>query len=185
MTKEDTRAKLATAKPEKFVWKVTIEAPIETVWNTLVKTDEVLPFFFGSVCQTADGLKPGRKMRMASKDGKFAVVFGEVKEFNPPHRYSHTMSFTQNEGEEPAFTTYDLKEIPGGTEFTLTTMCIPGTKTGKMVAGGSFIVDNLKLIVETGKPNFTARMIMAMSPLMGFMTPRISRIENWPLEGKK
>jgi uncharacterized protein YndB with AHSA1/START domain len=29
----------ATGKPEKFVWKVTINAPIETVWNTLVKTD--------------------------------------------------------------------------------------------------------------------------------------------------
>jgi len=172
----------ATGKPEKFVWKVTINAPIETVWNTLVKTDEVLPFFFGAVCQTKDGLRPGRKMRMASKDGKFAVVFGEVKEFNPPHCYSHTMSFTQNEGEDPAFTTYDLKEVAGGTEFTLTTECIPGTKTGKMVASGGYIVDNLKLIVETGKPNLMANMIMAMGPLMGFMTPKICRIENWPLE---
>lgn len=178
---KDKKAPATDGKPETFVWKVTINAPIETVWNTLVKTDEVLPFFFGAVCQTKDGLKPGRKMRMASKDGKFAVVFGEVKEFNPPHRYSHTMSFTQNEGEEPAFTTYDLKEIPGGTEFTLSTVCIPGTKTGKMVASGGFITDNLKLLVETGKPNFAAKMIMAMSPLMGFMTPKISRIENWPL----
>ena len=116
MTKKPTPA---TGKPEKFVWKITINAPIETVWNTLVKTDEVLPFFFGAVCQTKDGLKPGHKMRMASADGKFAVVFGEVREFNPPHRYSHTMSFTQNEGEDPAFTTYDLKEVAGGTEFKI------------------------------------------------------------------
>jgi uncharacterized protein YndB with AHSA1/START domain len=184
MTEQDSKkmkSGTAAATPEKFVWKVTINAPIETVWNTLVKTDEVLPFFFGSVCQTKDGLKPGRKMRMASPDGKFAIVFGEVKEFNPPYRYSHTMAFTQNEGEEPAFTTYDLKEVPGGTEFTLSTTCIPGTKTGKMVAGGGFIVDNLKLLVETGKPNFTAKMIMATAPLMGFMTPKICRIENWPL----
>ena len=98
-----TKGAAPMGKPEKFVWKVTIKAPIETVWSTLVKTDEVLPFFFGAVCQTKDGLKPGRKMRMASADGKFAVVFGEVKEFNPPHRYSHTMSFTQNEGEEPGW----------------------------------------------------------------------------------
>ena len=93
------------------------------------------------------------------------------------------MSFTQNEGEEPAFTTYELKELPdGATEFTLSTECIPGTKTGKMVAGGGFIVDNLKLLIETGKPNLMAKMIMAMNPMMGFMTPKISRIENWPLE---
>ncbi len=179
MTK-DTKPK-SSGTPEKFVWKVTINAPIEVVWNTLVKTDEVLPFFFGAVCQTKDGLKPGRKMRMASKDGKFAIVFGEVKEFNPPYRYSHTMSFTQNEGEDPAFTTYELKEVEGGTEFTLTTECIPGTKTGKMVASGGFIVENLKLLVETGKPNFAANMIVAMNPLMGFMTPKTCRIENWPL----
>jgi hypothetical protein len=50
-----------------------------------------------------------------------------------------------------------------------------------MVAGGKFIVDNLKLLVETGKPNFMAKMIMAMNPAMGFMTPKICRIENWPL----
>ena len=48
-----------TGKPEKFVWKVTINASIETVWNTLVKTDEVLPFIFGAVCETKDGLRPG------------------------------------------------------------------------------------------------------------------------------
>lgn len=182
MAKDDPQPK--PGAPHKFIWKVTINAPIETVWNTLVKTDEVLPFLFGTVCQTRDGLRPGRKMRMASKDGKFAIVFGEVKEFSPPHRYAHTMSFTQNEGEEPAFTTYDLQEVAGGTELTLTTVCVPDTKTGKMVAGGSFIVENLKRVAETGEGNFMAKMIMAMNPLMGFMTPKICRIENWPLEDK-
>ena len=57
MTNE-TKPKPATGKAERQVYKTVINAPIETVWNTLVKTDQVLPFFFGSVCQTADGLKP-------------------------------------------------------------------------------------------------------------------------------
>jgi uncharacterized protein YndB with AHSA1/START domain len=171
-----------TGNQQKFVWKVTINAPIETVWNTLVKQDEVLPFFFGAVCETKNGLKPGHKMRMVSKDRKNAIVYGEVKEFNPPHRYSHTMMFTQVEGEEPAFTAYDLKEAGANiTEVTITTLVAPGTKHGKMVASGGYITENLKAVVETGKGNFTAAMIMAMSPLMGFMTPKISRIENWPL----
>ena len=33
---------------DKAIYKVFIAAPIEVVWRELVKTDEVLPFFFGS-----------------------------------------------------------------------------------------------------------------------------------------
>lgn len=173
-------AKTAAGR-ERQVWKVTIKAPIETVWNTLVKTDEVLPFFFGAVCDTEDGLKVGRKMRMVSKNRKFAIVVGDVLEFSPPHRYSHTLGFTQNVGEEPALVTYDLKEVPGGTEFTLTSEAVPGTKTAKMVGAGPFIVGNLKAVAETGRPLFSGRMIMAMNPIVSLLTPKISRIENWPL----
>jgi uncharacterized protein YndB with AHSA1/START domain len=176
-------AKPKTSAGDKQIYKTVINAPIETVWHTLVKTDEVLPFFFGSVCQTEGGLKPGRKMRMVTPDKKFAAVVGEVLDFSPPHRYSHTMAFTQYVGESPATVTYELKEVPGGTEFSLITTNVPaGTKTEKSMAqGGPFIVDNLKALVETGKPNFSGAMVMAMNPLMGFMTPKVCRIENWPL----
>ena len=34
--------------------EVMIDAPIETVWSELVKTDEMLPFFFGAVCRTPE-----------------------------------------------------------------------------------------------------------------------------------
>lgn len=47
-----------------------INAPIETVWSTLVATDTPLPFFFGSVCQTTNGLKKGAKMRMVNPNEK-------------------------------------------------------------------------------------------------------------------
>ena len=176
--KSDTKS--ANGTRERHVWKVTIKAPIETVWNTLVKTDEVLPFFFGAVCDTADGIKVGKTMRMVSKNRKFAIVVGKILEFTPPHRYAHTLHFTQNEGEEPAIVSYDLKEVPGGTQFTLTSEAIPGTKTAKMVGAGPFIVGNLKSVAETGRPSFSGRMVMAMNPLMSFLTPKISRIENWP-----
>ena len=167
---------------ERSVWKVMINAPIETVWNTLVKTDDVLPFFFGAVCDTESGIKVGKSMRMVSKNRKFAIVVGKVLEFTPPHRYSHTLAFTQNEGEEPAIVTYELKEIPGGTEFPLSSEAIPGTKTAKLVASGPFIVGNLTAVAETGRPLFSGRMVMALGPLMSLMTPKISRIENWPLD---
>lgn len=170
---------------ERQVWRTIIKAPIETVWSILVKTDTALPFFFGGVCDPGpDGLQPGRPMRMVSGDRKNAIVVGEVLEFSPPHRYAHTIYFTQVEGEQPGLSIYELREVPEGTEFTLISEALPGTKVGKMVASGPFIVENLKRVAETGKPAFSGAMVMAMGPLMGFMTPKISRIANWPLDAR-
>jgi uncharacterized protein YndB with AHSA1/START domain len=172
------------AKPEtapRALYRVTINAPIRIVWDTLVKTDSVLPFFFGAVCEAEDGLAPGRPMRMVSADGKFAIVVGEVLEFSPPHRYAHTMKFTQHP-DAPCTVIYDLTEVDGGTEFTLITEGVPaGSKTEKsMVPGGVFITENLKALIETGKPKFAAQMIIAMGPLLNFTVPKACRIEHWP-----
>lgn len=166
----------------KQVYKVVINAPIETVWNTLVKTDAVLPFFFGCVCETIDGIKPGKPMRMVTPNRKYANVVGEVLEFSPPHRYAHTMKFTTLE-DPPSTVIYDLKEVEGGTEFSLTTENVPaGTKTEKyMSQGGGFITDNLKAYVETGKPAFSGQMVGIVNALSAPFTPKICRIENWPL----
>ena len=69
-------------------------------------------------------------------------------------------------------------------EFSLTTTNVPaGTKSQKSMAqGGPFIVQNLKSLVETGKPAFSGKMVMMLNPMMAMMTPKVSRIENWPLD---
>ena len=163
------------------VYKVVIHAPIRIVWDTLVKTDEVLPFIFGAVCNTEDGLKVGRPMRMITRDGKYATVVGEVLEFSPPPRYAHTMKFTQYP-DALATVIYELKEVAGGTEFSLITENVPaGTQTEKSMAPGSkFIAENLKAVAETGKPLFSGRMAVMMAPVFGLMAPARCRIENWP-----
>lgn len=174
-----------TALAGKAVYKVLINAPIETVWSTLVKTDEALPFFFGAVCETdGGGLRRGARMRMVSSDRKFAAVVGEVLEFDPPHRYAHTFRFTQFD-DAPCIVRYELKQTPEGVEFVLITESVPeGTQTEKSMAqGGPFITGNLKALAETGKPAFSGRMVMLMNPLMAFMTPARCRIEHWPLAG--
>ena len=171
---------------DRQVYKVMIDAPIEVVWNTLVKTDEVLPFFFGAVCEAEDGaLKPGNRMRMVTPNRKYASVVGEVLEFSPPHRYAHTFKFTQW-NDDYCTVTYELRETPEGVEFSLITTGVPaGTKTAKsMQQGGSFITQNLKSLVETGKPGFSGKMVMMLGPVMGFMTPAKCRIENWPLKSQ-
>jgi len=166
------------------IYRVVIEAPIEAVWDALTKQGEVLPFFFGSVLHTT-GLRPGAPIRMRTPDGKFTGVVGEVLEIDPPHRYSHTMKFTDLD-DPICRVTYELKEIEGGVEFTLITEGVPaGTKTeGYMKQGGDFITKALKVYVETGKPTWMARMIMCMGKLSAFMTPRKCRSENWPLDMK-
>lgn len=177
MTESETKPAFA----DRAIYKVTIAAPIRTVWDTLVKTDAVLPFFFGAICDADGGLKTGKPMRMVSADRKFAIVVGEVLDFSPPHRYSHTMKFTQYP-DAPCTVIYELKEVESGTEFTLTTEGVPaGSKTEKsMGPGGVFITENLKALVETGKPKFAAQMIMAMGSLFNFAVPKRCRIEHWP-----
>jgi uncharacterized protein YndB with AHSA1/START domain len=169
------------ATAPRSVYKLHINAPIRIVWDTLVKTDEVLPFIFGAVCDTKDGLKAGHPLRMVTKNRKYATVVGEVLEFSPPHRYAHTMKFTQYP-DTPVTVIYDLKEVDGGTEFSLITENVPvGTKTEKsMGPGAKFIAENLKSIAETGKPLFSGRMAVMMAPVFSLMAPASTRIEHWP-----
>lgn len=169
------------SEPNRQTWRVVIAAPIETVWNTLVKTDEVLPFLFGAVCDTEGGLRVGKPMRMVSRDGKYVIAYGEILEFTPPTRFSHAINFAMAADEAPAKTTYELREVTGGTELTLTSEAMPGTQTAKMAKSGQFIVDNLKAQVETGQPAFSGSMVLMLAPLMGLFTPERCRAEYWPL----
>lgn len=160
-----------------------IEAPIETVWSTLVKTDAPLPFFFGAICQTKAGLSEGAKMRMAHPNGKVAMVVGEVLAFEPPHKYSHTFQMTHID-EPPAKVTYLLTEKDGGTEFDLVIEnAVAGSKLAKeMQSAQSFISGNLKALCETGRPAFSGRMVGLLGPIFGMLAKKQQRIENWPLD---
>lgn len=170
--------------PEKSkqVHRVNINAPIQEVWDALTKEGEVLPFFFNSVLHTTT-LAPGAPMRMRSANGKYTGVVGEVLELEPPYRYVTTFKFT-NFDDPPCKVTHELKEVDGGTEYTLISEEIPaGTKTEKQMAqGGAFITKTLKSYVETGKPPFSSSMILKMIGLLEFMTPKKCLTEEWPME---
>ena len=172
-----------TRTAEKAIYKVFIEAPAETVWNELVKTDDVLPFFFGAVCKTTGELTVGAPMAMETPNGKYRSVVGTVLEFDPPRRYSHTFKFT-NYDDPPCTVTYELEPVEGGTEFSLITTNVPaGTKTESgMAQGGKMIVETLKAVVETGKPGFGTRMILGIIGLTQPFTPKQCRSENWTFD---
>lgn len=82
------------AEKEKAVFRIVIEAPVEDVWRELTKTNVVLPFFFGSILDT-HGLTPGNLTCMRTDDRKYTGVVGEILEYDPPNRFSHTFRFTQ------------------------------------------------------------------------------------------
>jgi uncharacterized protein YndB with AHSA1/START domain len=167
---------------ERSYFRVLIRAPIHKVWAELTRTDSVLPFFFNSVCKTP-GLEVGAPIRMVSKDGKYAGVVGDVVEFEPPYRYAHTFRFTSLD--DPVCTVrYVLKEVEGGTEFTLINEGVPaGTKSEKyMTSGGRFITNNLKALVETGKPTLGGRFALWMMGLTSAFTPKQCRAELWPFD---
>jgi uncharacterized protein YndB with AHSA1/START domain len=169
---------------EKTVFKVFIKGSIEAVWREITKTDEVQECMFNMRLET-DGLRPGGQIRMRSKSGKYTGVVGEVLEFDPPFRYVHTFRFTQLD-DPPCTVIHELKEVPGGVEYTLTHENLPhGTKTAKQMSqGGGLICSTLKAVVERGRPSFGVRMLFTLFKVLEPLTPKKCRSENWPLNRK-
>ena len=167
---------------EKQVYKVTINAPIETVWSELVETTKPRPFFWNGSWDTP-ALAAGNPYRVASNEGKAVAVIGRILEMDPPHRLVTSFRLTALP-DPPSKVTYLLEEKDGSTEFSLITeQVLAGSKSEKSMAGGSrFIVENFKAFVETGKVTFGARITLAMYSLMAPLTPKSMRAENWPLD---
>ena len=166
----------------KQVFRVVIKAPIETVWSELVDTTSPRPFFWNSTWDTQD-FAPGNPYRVTSNNGKTVAVIGRILEMDPPHRLVTTFRLTQLP--DPAsLVTYTLKEVEGGTEFSLISeKVLAGSKSEKSMADGSkFIVDNFKAYIETGKVTFGARIVLGMFSLMAPLTPKSMHADNWPLD---
>ena len=166
-----------------LISKIVIKGKIEDVWREITKTDEPQLAMFGSQMHRL-ALDAGSPIRMRTPDGRYTSVVGEILEANPPFRFSHTMKFTAYD-DPYCRVSYDLREVEGGVEFTLTSEEVPaGTKTGKaMRRGGDFIIGTLKAIVEQGRPALGTRFLYALMGFLGPLTsPNRSKTTHWPLE---
>ncbi len=166
-----------------LISKIVIKGKIEDVWREITKTDEPQLAMFGAQMHRL-ALDAGSPIRMRTPDGKYTSVVGEILEADPPFRLSHTMKFTAYD-DPYCRVTYDLREVDGGVEFTLTSEDVAaGTKTGKaMQRGGNFIVGTLKAIVEQGRPPLGTRFLYALMRFLGTLTrPDRSKTTHWPLE---
>jgi uncharacterized protein YndB with AHSA1/START domain len=171
------------ADSDKAVFRVVIDGTMEAIFRELTKSDSPQGAVFNSVLTLpSPGLAPGKRLQMRTVSGGHAMVVGEVVEFEPPRRFAHTHRFTQHM--DPQCTVvYDLKAVKGGVEVTLTIHDIPvGTKTAnEMQRGGMFILNNLKTIVETGRPPLGTRLMYAAFGALEFVLPKKTKSGNWPL----
>ena len=164
-------------------FQILIRGSIQDVWHEITRTDRPIPAFFNTQMHTL-GLAPGARLAMRTKDAKWTGVVGEVLAIEPPRHFAHTFKFTNFDDPE-CRVLYDLEEVEGGTQFTMTITDLPvGTKTAKqMVQGGTMIVNTLKSCIETGKPSFGTRMLFGLFKVMAPFSPKQSKSEYWPLEG--
>lgn len=161
--------------------RIRIDGTAEAVWRELTKSDEPQAAVFNAWLH-AQALVPGARMQMRTGDGRNVLVVGEVLAFEPPHRFSHTMRFTQYD-DPPCTVTYEIRPVGTGVEVTLRVDGMPaGSRTEKgMVPGADAILATLKAVVETGRPAWKTRLVYRMHALMGWMLPARTRADRWPL----
>ena len=165
----------------KAIYRIVIDGTQQAIFEELTRTDRPLPAIFNARMHVTR-MAPGGRMQMRTISGGHVMVFGDILEYDPPRRFVHTHRFAQYD--DPVCTvTYELKPVTGGIEVTLTVDDLPaGTKTAEqMEKGGMFILNNLKSIVETGRPTMGVRMMYAMFGAMEFVLPAKTRAEKWPL----
>lgn len=167
---------------EKQIYKVHIDAPIETVWSELVKTTSPRPFLWDGAWDIPD-FTAGQPYRVMANGDKCVAVIGKIIEMDPPRKLVTSFRLTTLP-DPPSTVTYTLSEKDGGTEFSLITENIlAGSKSEKSMADGAkFIIENFKSYVETGKVTFGARLMLAFLSLMAPMAPKAMKAENWPRE---
>ena len=166
---------------KRAIFRIVVNGSQGAIFEELTRTDRPLPAIFNARMHVTK-LAPGGRMQMRTVSGGHVMVFGDILEYDPPNRFVHTHRFAQFE--DPACRiTYELKPVAGGVEVTLTVDdLVPGTRTAEETRkGGMFILNNLKSIVETGKPSVGVRMMYAMFGALEFVLPAKTKTEKWPL----
>lgn len=130
----------------------------------------------------AQAMVPGAVIQMRTVDGKNVLVVGRILEFDPPRRFAHTFRFTQYDDAE-CTVIYKIGVAGDGVEVMLIVENLPiGTRTAKdMGKGSALILETLKSVLETDRPKLATRLMYALFGKLGFVLPKRTRAEHWPL----
>ena len=144
-----------TARP-KLVYEVLIKAPQERVWEAITTPEFTTRYYYGSALKS--DLKVGSAFTYMSPDGSAPIIEGEVVESDPPRRLSHTYRSLWGPlaGDAPTKVTWELEAAQNGvTKLTVIHDDFAGetaTYKGLSEGGYTWILSNLKTLLETGEP---------------------------------
>jgi uncharacterized protein YndB with AHSA1/START domain/DNA-binding transcriptional ArsR family regulator len=151
---EGGHAMTTEAKP-RLVYQIIIKAPQERVWEAITTSEFTSRYYYGSTLQTE--LTVGSPFTYHMPNGS-PIVEGQVVASEPPSRLVHTYHSLwppMNE-DAPTQVTWELEAMPGGvTKVTVVHEDFQAeTATYKGLQGGgwTWILSNMKTLLETGEP---------------------------------
>ncbi len=146
---------MTTDSKPKLVYQIIIQAPQERVWEAITKTEFTSRYYYGSTLKT--DLTVGSPFTYHMPDGS-PIVEGEVKASEPPNRLVHTYHsmWPPMDKDAPTQVTWELETISTGvTKVTVVHEDFQGetaTYQGLQSGGWTWILSNMKTLLETGEP---------------------------------
>jgi len=146
---------MTTASKPSLVTHIIINAPQERVWEAITKPEFTSRYYYGSILKT--DLTVGSRFTYHMANGS-PIIEGEVVSSDPPNRLVHTYHSLwppMNE-DAPTKVTWELAALPGGvTKVTVVHEDFQGetaTYQGLQSGGWTWILSNMKTLLETGEP---------------------------------
>ena len=146
---------MATDSKPKLVYQIIIRAPQERVWAAITTPEFTARYYYGSTLTT--DLTVGSPFTYHMPNGA-PIVEGAVLASEPPTRLVHTYHSLwppMNE-DAPTKVTWELEAMPGGvTKVTVVHEDFQretATYTGLQSGGWTWILSNMKTLLETGEP---------------------------------
>lgn len=160
-----------------LVFSIDIAVPVQAAWDEITKLGSVQLPVMNTVLET--DFQAGSPIRYYNPSRKRILVVGTILEVDPPHKMVHTYRFTDLD-ESETVVTWALESIPAGVRVTVThSRFLDQDGTHKRVSGGwSFILRNLKAVLESGKLPLAARCAYGLIKALAFLQPRKTLAEN-------
>ena len=137
------------------VYQLYIRASQEEVWDAITNPAIVAKFFHGARIEST--YEVGAKLRSLSPDGSDTWGDNTILEFDPPRRLVHTWRSLYDPvlaAEPESRVTWEIEPMADGVaKLTLVHDRLDASpRTAASVRGWSYILSNLKTVMETGQP---------------------------------
>lgn len=142
------------AKP-RLIYQIIIKASQERVWEAITKPEFTSHYYYGSTLTT--DLTVGSPFTYHMPNGS-PIIEGQVVVSEPPNRLVHSYHslWSPMNEDAPTRVTWELESMPGGvTKVTVLHEDFQGetaTYKGLQSGGWTWILSNMKTLLETGEP---------------------------------